>query len=123
MLAFLALTVIFVGAYFTVARSSLTMFYAVCVGIGFSIGYWAVFVTIASEQFGTNIRATATTTAPNFVRGAVVPLTSAFRALAATSLGIIGSAIGLGAATLLVAFLALRTLDETYGKDLDFLEH
>jgi MFS family permease len=122
-LAFLALTVIFVGLYFTVARTSLTTFYAVCVGTGFSIGYWAVFVTIASEQFGTNIRATATTTAPNFVRGAVVPLTSAFRALAATSLGIVGSAIGLGAATLLIAFLALRTLDETYGKDLDFLDH
>ena len=54
---------------------------AVCTVLGFATGYWAVFVTVASEQFGTNVRATATTTAPNFVRGAVVPLTLAFSAL------------------------------------------
>lgn len=121
-LAFLALTVIFVAAYFTIASTSLVAFYAVAGAIGFSTGYWAVFVTIASEQFGTNIRATATTTVPNFVRGAVVPLTSVFRALAATSLGIIGSAVGVGATTLLLAFIALQSLDETYGKDLDFVD-
>ena len=66
---FLALTTAFVGAYFAVAHMSLAVFYTVCLLLGVATGYWAVFVTIASEQFGTNIRATVTTTAPNFVRG------------------------------------------------------
>ena len=56
-------------------------FLRVCFVLGFASGYWAVFVTVASEQFGTNLRATATTTAPNFVRGAVVPMTLLFQAL------------------------------------------
>jgi MFS family permease len=121
-LLFLALTVLFIGAYFTVASTSLVAFYAVCAAIGFATGYWAVFVTIASEQFGTNIRATATTTVPNFVRGAVVPLTFLFRTLARNDFGIVRSAIGIGATTLLIAFFAVRGLEETYGKDLDYLE-
>jgi MFS family permease len=120
-LAFLALTGAFVVAYFVVGRSGLTAFYAMCLGLGFATGYWAVFVTIASEQFGTNIRATATTSAPNFVRGSVVPLTLAFQA-AKPNLGVVGSALAVGAVSLAVAFLALRRLDETYGKDLDFVE-
>ena len=56
-------------------------FYALCGLIGFFAGYWAVFMANASEQFGTNLRATVTTTVPNFVRGAVVPMTLAFGAL------------------------------------------
>jgi hypothetical protein len=118
---FLALTCLGVLAYFTIAPASLIAFYAVCVGLGFATGYWAVFVTIASEQFGTNIRATATTSAPNFVRGAVVLLTWAFQA-GIEVLGIVGSGVAIGALSLAVAFFALRGLDETYGKDLDFVE-
>lgn len=76
---------------------------------------------MAAEQFGTNIRATATTTAPNFVRGAVVPLTLTFQFLR-PSLGIDGSAILVGAASLLLAFLALGGIEETYGKNLNYLE-
>jgi len=120
-LLFLVLTAASVALYFTVGRASTTAFYAVCAVLGFSTGYWAVFVTIASEQFGTNLRATATTTAPNFVRGAVVPVTFSFQLLKG-SLGVSGSAIAVGAGTLALAFLALRVLDETYGKDLDFQE-
>jgi putative MFS transporter len=118
---FLGLTALTIASYFLVAHRSLLIFYATCVALGFATGYWAVFVTIASEQFGTNIRATVTTTAPNFVRGAVVPLTWTFHAAGAT-LGIRFSAIAVGVATLLVALIALRGLDETYGKDLGFLE-
>jgi hypothetical protein len=73
------------------------------------------------EQFGTNLRATVATTAPNFVRGAIVPVTLAFRALG-PSLGMRTAAASLGALSLIVAVLALRQLDETYGKDLDFVE-
>jgi MFS family permease len=118
---FLALTGLMIAVYFLVGHRSLPLFYTTCVALGFAAGYWAVFVTMASEQFGTNIRATVTTTAPNFVRGAVVPLTSGFQA-ASARLGIQGSAIAVAVVTLLVALLALRGLEETYGKDLSFLE-
>ncbi len=118
---FIFLTALFVAAYFLVAASSLTAFYSVCVGLGVATGYWAVFVTTASEQFGTNIRATVTTTAPNFVRGAVVPMNLAFQAGKAT-LGVTGSAMLVGAVTIVMAALALTAFDDTYGKDLNFLE-
>jgi MFS family permease len=122
LLGFLLLTAIAVGLYFTVGAGGLLPFYACVTLLGFGTGYWAVFVTVASEQFGTNIRATATTTAPNFVRGAVVPLTTAFTALKGTSLGVPGAAVAVGVGTLAVAVLALRGLEETYGKDLEYLE-
>jgi putative MFS transporter len=118
---FLALTLLSIVAYFTVARVSLTLFYACCMALGIASGYWAVFVTVASEQFGTNIRATATTTAPNFVRGAVVLLTLAFKALR-EPLGVTASAITVGAVALARATVSLLSLEETFGKDLDFVE-
>ena len=118
---FMALTVAAVAAYFLVGGASLTAFYACCFGLGLGAGYWAVFVTVASEQFGTNIRATATTTAPNFVRGGVVPLTLSFQALKGP-LGVTGSAIAVGLVTLALALVSLSALEETFGKDLDFVE-
>jgi hypothetical protein len=118
---FLGLTAFFIAAYFLAAHVSLGAFYTVCFLLGVSAGYWAVFVTIAAEQFGTNIRATVTTTAPNFVRGAVVGLTLLFEALR-PGMGIRGSAMLVGALALAIAFLSLRGLEETYGKDLDYLE-
>jgi MFS family permease len=118
---FLAMTTVFIAAYFAVAQVSLTVFYGVCLLLGVAAGYWAVFVTIASEQFGTNIRATVTTTAPNFVRGSVVVMTSAFQALR-PELGIRGSAMVVGAVALGVAYASLQGLEESYGKDLDYLE-
>lgn len=118
---FIGLTMLSVALYFVVGGTSLSVFYAICCLLGFATGYWAVFMTIASEQFGTNLRATATTTVPNFVRGSVVPVTFAFQA-ARTPLGLVGSAIAVGLLVFSVALLALASLDETYGKDLDFLE-
>ena len=120
-LLFIVLTTVCVGIYFSGAVRTPVMFYVLCVVMGFSIGYWAVFVTIGAEQFGTNIRATVTTTVPNFVRGAVVLLTSAFTALKGP-VGILGSAGIIGAFSLLIAFLALTRLDETYGKELNYVE-
>jgi MFS transporter, putative metabolite:H+ symporter len=118
---FLAMTAALIVVYFAVGWQSLTLFYTTVVALGFAGGYWAVFITTASEQFGTNIRATVTTTAPNFVRGAVVLLTSAFQALAGP-LGLQNSAILVGAVTMLIAFASLAGLHETYGKDLGFVE-
>jgi len=96
-------------------------YYAMCVALGFSAGYWAVFVTIASEQFGTNMRATVTVTVPNFVRGAVVPITTGFLALKA-HWGLVNAALAIGLACLGVAALSLRGMEETHAKDLNFLE-
>ncbi|MFO0639996.1 MAG: MFS transporter [Polyangiaceae bacterium] len=118
---FLGLSSLATVAYFTVGRTSLVAFYAVVVVLGVASGYWAVFVTVASEQFGTNIRATATTTAPNFVRGAVVLVTSSFQALKGP-LGVVGSAALVGVVVLVLGFVSLLGLEETHGKDLDFVE-
>jgi MFS family permease len=115
---------------FTLAMVLITLFsrgvtagtyYMLCVALGFSAGYWAVFVTIASEQFGTNLRATVTVTVPNFVRGAVVPITTSFLALKA-HWGIVHSALFIGICCLAVAALSLWGMEETHAKDLNFLE-
>lgn len=119
--AFILFTGVSIVVYFTAGRTSLNAFYACCSLLGVATGYWAVFMTIAAEQFGTNIRATVTTTAPNFVRGSVPLLTWLFRTLE-KPLGIVGSAATVGALTLAVALGALLMLHETYGKDLDYLE-
>jgi hypothetical protein len=90
--------------------------------LGLITGYWAVFVTLASEQFGTNLRATVTTTTPNFVRGAAVPMTTAFVALQGRTGNIVTAAAIVGAVVWALAFWAMRGAEETYGRDLDYVE-
>jgi MFS transporter, putative metabolite:H+ symporter len=121
MSAFLAITALVGVVYFAFGGVSLGGYYGICLALGWSSGYWAVFITTSAEQFGTNLRATAATTAPNFVRGAMVPVTLAFRALG-PAVGMRTAAAALGLLSLIVAALSLRQLDETYGKDLDFVE-
>ncbi len=118
---FLSLTVLMCVAYFLFATKSLFVFYSIAVLIGFATGYWAVFMTAAAEQFGTNIRATATTTAPNFVRGAVIPITILFKFLS-PEVGVTNAAILVGTFTMILAYIALYNLKETFGKDLNFTE-
>jgi MFS transporter, putative metabolite:H+ symporter len=118
---FIGLTAVFVAVYFVIGGSSLAAFYGACGLVGFGTGYWAVFVTSASEQFGTNVRATVTTTVPNFVRGSAVLCTWGFVGLK-DSLGVVGAALAVGAAAFALAGAAVAVLRETYGKDLDFLE-
>jgi putative MFS transporter len=96
-------------------------FYITCFMLGFGIGYWALFVTIAAEQFGTNLRSTVTTTVPNFIRGTVVPLTWAF-GFFSLKFGIIQSALIVGVGTIIIAIIALRSIDETFSRDMNFLE-
>ena len=118
---FLFFTTGAMAAYFLTAGQSNGTFYLVILLLGFGVGYWTVFATIAAEQFGTNIRATVATTVPNFVRGATVPLTLAFNHLK-PACGIVASAAVISFACVAIAFLALRGLDETYDKDLDYIE-
>jgi MFS family permease len=107
--------------YFLLGPRSLTAFYVSCALVGTLSGYWAVLVTTAAEQFGTNLRGTVATTAPNFIRGALVPLTILFQAFK-PALGVPGSAMAVGAIAFAAAFIGLLGLEETYGKDLDYLE-
>ncbi|MDP2876649.1 MAG: MFS transporter [Holophaga sp.] len=96
-------------------------YYILCVYLGIAGGYWAVFVTVASEQFGTNLRATVTTTAPNFVRGFVAILQPAFVFLS-FRIGVVASAASLGIIALTLGGLSLVGMRETHGRDLDFTE-
>jgi MFS family permease len=118
---FISMTAVFILVYLFVLGLSLFLFYLLCVLLGTSIGYWAVFVTTASEQFGTNLRSTVTTTVPNFIRGTVVPITLAFEFLRDYT-GMIYSALIVGSVCLILAYLALSNLEETFGKDLNYLE-
>jgi len=118
---FLLFTSAAMAAYFFTAGESNGTFYLVILLLGVGVGYWTVFATIAAEQFGTNIRATVATTVPNFVRGATVPLTLAFNHLKPTC-GIVASAAMIAFACVFIAFWALHGLEETYDKDLDYIE-
>jgi len=118
---FIVFSTVSIVVYLFFNRFGAEFFYIMCFVLGVSGGYWAVFVTNAAEQFGTNIRATVTTTAPNFVRGAVVPATLMFRYLI-EPMGIVYSALLVGLISVLIAYLAVRNLAETYGKDLNYLE-
>ena len=98
-----------------------TGFYILCVFFGLFTGYWVVFVTIAAEQFGTNLRATVTTSVPNMVRGSLILVTLLFQFLLG-KMGIINAALVIAVLTVSLAFIALYNLDETYGRDLNFTE-
>lgn len=100
---------------------SLAFFHGLCFALGLCSGYWAMFVTIGSEQFGTNIRATVATTIPNFVRGAVIPFTL-FVESQKNGIGILPAALIAGAVAVTIALAALAVLPETFGKDLDYIE-
>lgn len=119
--AFILATNILIVIYLFFNNFGSFYFYSICLLLGVSCGYWAVFVTNASEQFGTNLRATVTTTVPNFVRGAVVPLTLLFQYLKGPT-GIIFSAAIVAGIALLLAYISASKLEETYGKDLDYIE-
>ena len=120
-LIFITLTSLFIALYLFMPFASANVMYLLCGGLGFSIGYWALFVTIAAEQFGTNLRATVATTVPNFVRGSINIITPLFLYFK-TQYGIIGSATLVGIITVSIALLALWKLNETFGKDLNFVE-
>ena len=106
---------------FLIGGLSTTVYYSLCFILGLACGYWAVLVTIAAEQFGTNIRATVATTVPNFVRATVILLSFLFSTLKGP-LGVSMSAFAVGVFAFGTATLALMKLSETFGKDLDFVE-
>lgn len=118
---FILLTALSIFAFLFGKPHTAQQVYWLCFPLGFAVGYWAVFVTNAAEQFGTNLRATVATSVPNFVRGAVVPITYFFEYFK-KDLGIIQSATLVGSLCVVIALLALLTLEESFGKDLNFVE-
>lgn len=97
-----------------------TEYYGFCFLIGFCMGYWVLMLTTAAEQFGTDIRATVTTSVPNFVRATAVICTSVFVAL--KDQGVVESALYVGAGAFITGFIALAFLKETFHADLDYIE-
>ncbi|MEI7584307.1 MFS transporter [Runella sp.] len=96
-------------------------FYGLCLMMGVGIGYWALFVTIAAEQFGTNLRATVTTTVPNMVRGSVVGMTALYGALK-LPYGILQAGAWVGLLCFIVGFTSILVISESHNRELDFLE-
>ena len=126
-LGFLLFSLACVGFYLFGSNGwSSDAYYRLIFLMGFGMGYWALFVTIAAEQFGTNLRATVATTVPNFARGSLVPLTFLFTYLAMplTQARVSPPVAGaiLGVICFGAAFIALATMEETFGKDLDYQE-
>lgn len=118
---YLGILVLSVLLYLFRHNVSIGWFHFMCFLLGASTGFWALFVTVASEQFGTNLRSTVTNTAPNFVRGATVPITKSFNSL----IPIIGAgfaALTVGAVCIGLSLLATLYLDDTFSKDLDYYE-
>ena len=97
------------------------MYYFYCVWLGLGTGYWAMFVTVGAEQFGTNIRATAATTIPNMVRGTVVLMTILYQSTI-PSFGVILAGALVGLISFAIGIYSTVTISETHDRDLDFLE-
>jgi len=97
------------------------MYYFYCAWLGLGTGYWAMFVTVGAEQFGTNIRSTATTTIPNMVRGLVPVMLLAFDGLKVNN-GVITAAAIVGFVAFALGIYSTLTISETHNKDLDFIE-
>lgn len=122
---FYGITVIFMILFFTVQwNGSAQKMYWICAGLGFGTGFWAIFVTMGAEQFGTNLRATAATTIPNMVRGMlaifILPLFKWLREI--DGVGYVNG--GIYAAIILMAITTVAALltKETFNKDLNFIE-
>ena len=98
--------------------------YSICALLGFSTGFWAIFITMGAEQFGTNLRATAATTIPNMVRGALPLINLLFLKVFQKNLHwpLLKSGMITGAIVMTVTLIAFYFTEETYHKDLDYLE-
>jgi MFS transporter, putative metabolite:H+ symporter len=122
---FYAITIVFMLLFFTVQwNGSAEKMYWICAGLGFGTGFWAIFVTMGAEQFGTNLRATAATTIPNMVRGMlaifILPLFKTLRNM--DGMGYVKGGIYAGIIIMTITVVAALLSKETFHKDLDYVE-
>ncbi|RTL59076.1 MAG: MFS transporter [Sphingobacteriales bacterium] len=124
LLLYYMLCIVCLVLFFSNYNNSNSSMYAICAMLGFSTGFWAIFITMGAEQFGTNLRATAATTIPNMVRGALPLINMMFLDLFQKSWGwsIIKSGIYTGIIVLMVTLVAFYFTEETYHKDLNYIE-
>ena len=118
---FLTLLGVAVAALLLAGGRSLGTFYALMTFVGFATGYWVLFVTTASEQFGTNLRATVTTSAPNFVRGMAIPVTALWFALKGP-LAVLPATAAVGALCIAAGLASLVGMRESFATELDWFE-
>jgi putative MFS transporter len=120
---FYAITVVFMILFFTIQKNgSAATMYFLCAGLGFGTGFWAIFVTMGAEQFGTNIRATAATTIPNMVRGVLPLVIILFKYLRESTGDYITGAAITGAIIMVITVIAAVLTKETFNKDLNYIE-
>jgi MFS transporter, putative metabolite:H+ symporter len=121
---FYALTIVFSVLYFSSFNNSDSNMYLICGLLGFSSGFWAIFVTMGAEQFGTNLRATAATTIPNMVRGALPLMNLMFIQVFQEKLhfSLIQSGIATGSIVMIIAIVAAIFTEDTFKKDLNYIE-
>ncbi len=124
LLLYYLLTIVGLILFFSGYNNSDTSMYAICTLLGFSTGFWAIFVTMGAEQFGTNLRGTAATTIPNMVRGALPLINMLFLDLFQKSWGwnLINSGIITGLLVMGVTLIAFYFTEETFHKDLNYVE-
>ena len=118
---FLVLTLALINVFFFLRGPTPATIYTLMFFIGVAVGYWAIFVTVAAEHFGTNIRATVATTVPNFARGFVIPVTLLYNYLK-PHYGVVNSGLVVGWISIALGFIGLFGLRETFHDDLDYLE-
>lgn len=118
---FYGLTALFIALFFAQKGGTDDQMYLICAGLGFSTGFWAIFVTMAAEQFGTNLRATAATTIPNMVRGSLPLIILLFKGLRGL-MDYRTAGLLTGIIILIITVLAAAFTTETFGKDLNFVE-
>lgn len=122
LLAFMLPLSLMIIVYFSLHGLELRAFYALYVCMGFCAGFWAVMMATVTEQFGTNLRATAATTVPNFVRGSVVLMTTGLDYLLKPSLGLLHGSAVLGCIVIMLALTAAWLLPESFDKEMDVTE-
>jgi len=110
--------------FFSGAIKNDTSMYIACAALGFSTGFWAIFVTMGAEQFGTNLRATAATTIPNMVRGSLPLINLMFVNWFQNINGwsFVNSAIVTGIIVMAITLIAAYFTEETFHKDLNYTE-
>lgn len=121
-LAMLSFTFIGVALLFFSGNKSENMYYFYCGWLGLGTGFWAMFVTVSAEQFGTNLRSTATTSVPNMVRGTVPIMLIGFEYLKKNHYSVIHSAAIIGLVVFALGITATLSISETHHRDLDFVE-
>ena len=119
-----ACCILTIALYFSPFNSSDTTMYIICFFLGYASGFWAIIVTMGAEHFGTNLRATAATTIPNMVRGSLPLMNLLFNNYFIKTLhwSMVKSGIITASIVVFIALIALAFTEETFHKDLDYIE-